>query len=123
MLVFVCLCACFVSACLLSGVPGGDKAGFPTEAVDCRLFCFYRCSSWLSGFSFSFCSVSSSLSLFGSIICCILYTKINKWAVDGHQSKSVWHKRYSDYNSAAMMLDRTRGEKKTEFGKQSAAMM
>ena len=58
MLVFVCLCACFVSACLLSGAPGGDKARFPTEAVDCRLFCFYRYSSWLSGFSFSFCYVS-----------------------------------------------------------------
>ena len=28
------------------------------------------------------------------------------------QSKSVRHKRYSDYNPAAMMLDRTRGEKK-----------
>jgi len=28
------------------------------------------------------------------------------------QSKSVRHKRYSDYNSAAMMLDRTRGKKK-----------
>jgi len=27
------------------------------------------------------------------------------------QSKSVWHKRYSDYNSAAMMLDRTREKK------------
>ena len=27
------------------------------------------------------------------------------------QSKSVWHKRYSDYNSAAIMLDRTRGKK------------
>ena len=25
------------------------------------------------------------------------------------QSKYVQHKRYSDYNSAAMMLDRTRG--------------
>ena len=62
MLVFVCLCACFVSACLLSDVPGGDD-GFPTEAVDYRLFCFYRFSSLLSGFSFSFCSVSSSLSL------------------------------------------------------------
>ena len=30
------------------------------------------------------------------------------------QSKSVWHKRYSDCNSAAIMLDRTRGEKKKE---------
>jgi len=28
------------------------------------------------------------------------------------QSKSVRHKRYSDYNSAAIMLDRTRGKKK-----------
>ena len=46
------LCVCFFSACLLSGAPGG-------EAVDCRLFCFYGCSSWLSGFSF--CSVSSFL--------------------------------------------------------------
>ena len=27
------------------------------------------------------------------------------------QSKSAWHKRYSDYNSAAIMLDRTRGKK------------
>ena len=28
------------------------------------------------------------------------------------QSKSVWHKRYSDYNSTAIMLDRTREKKK-----------
>ena len=28
------------------------------------------------------------------------------------QSKCVRHKRYSDYNSAAMMLDRTREKKK-----------
>ena len=58
-LVFVCLCVCFFSACLLSGAPGGAKDGFPTQAVDCSLFCFYRCSSWLSGFSFYCCSVSS----------------------------------------------------------------
>ena len=51
---FVCLCVCFFSACLLSGAPGGSKAGFHTEAVGCRLFCFYRCSSWLSGFSLFF---------------------------------------------------------------------
>ena len=60
-LVFVCLCVCFFSACLLSDAPGGAKAGFPTEALGCRRFCFYRCSSWLSGFSFYFCSVSFSL--------------------------------------------------------------
>ena len=78
--VFVCLCVCFFSACLLSGAPGGAKAGFPTEAVDCRRFCFYRCSSWLSVFSFYFCSVSSSLLFlslcppvrFGTITCKIL---------------------------------------------------
>ena len=39
---FVCLFLSFFSACLLSGAPGGAKAGFPTEAVDCLLFCFYR---------------------------------------------------------------------------------
>ena len=32
------------------------------------------------------------------------------------QSKSVWHKRYSDYNSAAIMLDRTREKKKKVCG-------
>ena len=69
---FICLCVClfvcFFSACLLTGAPGDCKAGFPTEALDCLLFCFYRCSSWLSGFSlfslivsFYFCSVSFSL--------------------------------------------------------------
>ena len=31
------------------------------------------------------------------------------------QSKSVWHKRYSDCNSAAIMLDRTREKKKKEI--------
>ena len=59
-LVFVCLGGCLFSACLPLGAPGGAKAGFPIEAVDCRLFCFYRCSSWLSGFSFCFCSVLAS---------------------------------------------------------------
>ena len=34
------------------------------------------------------------------------------------QSKSVWHKRYSDYNSDAIMLDRTR-EKEKKKEKQS----
>ena len=33
------------------------------------------------------------------------------------QSKSVWHKRYSDHNSAAIMLDRTRGKKKQKSNK------
>ena len=36
--VFVCLFVCFFSACLLSGAPGGSKAGFPTEAG--IVFCF-----------------------------------------------------------------------------------
>ena len=26
---------------LLSGAPGGAKAGLPTEAVECRRFCFF----------------------------------------------------------------------------------
>jgi len=60
--VIAATCGFFFSACLLTGAPGGSKAGFPTEAVDFLLFCFYRCSSWLSGFSlfvsFYFCSVS-----------------------------------------------------------------
>ena len=34
------------------------------------------------------------------------------------QSKSVWHKSYSDYNSAAIMLDRTRVKKKIKKKKQ-----
>ena len=34
-LVFVCLCV--FSACLLSGAPGGAKAGLPTEAVEHHL--------------------------------------------------------------------------------------
>ena len=59
---FVCVFV-FFSACLLSGAPGGAKAGFPTEAVDCLLFCFYRCNSWLSGFSFFFCFFFFSLPL------------------------------------------------------------
>ena len=58
---FVCLSVCFFSACLLIGPPGGAKAGFPTETVYCLQFCFYKCSSWLSVFSFYFCSVFSSL--------------------------------------------------------------
>ena len=41
---FVCLIVClfvrFFSAYLLTGAPGGSKAGFPTEAVDCLLFVF-----------------------------------------------------------------------------------
>ena len=44
-LVFVCLCV--FSACLLSDAPGGAKAEFPTEAVECRWFCFYRSVLWL----------------------------------------------------------------------------
>jgi len=46
-----------------------------------------------------------------------IVTKINKWAVDGHQGELYIHKAwysvkwYSDYNSAAKMLDRTRGKK------------
>ena len=40
LLVLVFVFVCFFSACLLSGAPGGAKAEFPTEAVDCRLFCF-----------------------------------------------------------------------------------
>ena len=66
--VFFCFFVCFFSACLLSGAPVGSKAGFPTEAVDCLLFCFYRCSSSLFRFSlfslivsFHFCSVYFSL--------------------------------------------------------------
>ena len=81
---FFCLFVCFFSACLLSGAPGGSKAGFQTEAVDGLLFGFYRCSSWLSSFSlfslivsFYFCSVSFSLLFlfpcppvrFGTITC------------------------------------------------------
>jgi len=94
-LVFVCLCACFVSACLLSGVPGGDKAGFPTEAVDCLLF-FTGVAAGYLFFLFLFVLFlllfPCPLVRFGSIICCILYTKMNKWAVDGHQGELYIYK-------------------------------
>ena len=51
---------------LLSDAPGGAKAGFPTEAVERRRFCFYRCSSWLSAWFFVvffFFALPLSLSL------------------------------------------------------------
>ena len=124
MLVIVCLCACFVSACLLSVVPGGDD-GFPWIVV---YFVFAGVAAGCLVFLFHF---SSSLSLSPGPVqlydMFILYTKINKWESMGikgsftfisfpWQSKSVRHKRYSDYNSAAMMLDRTREKKKEKPG-------
>ena len=53
-LVFVSLCVCFFSACLLSGAPGGTKAELPTEAVDCCLFWFLQVQQLVVWFFFLF---------------------------------------------------------------------
>ena len=60
----------FLSVCLLADVPDGSPPGFPTEAIGCSLFGFYRYSSQLFGFVLYFIVFSDhfflSLSRFAS---------------------------------------------------------
>jgi len=54
--VAVCVCMVFLFfICLLAGATDGSLPGFPTEAVGCFMFGFYRYSSQLFGFFWFSC--------------------------------------------------------------------
>ena len=71
--------------CLFSGAPGGAKAGFPTEAVERRRFCFFTgvaagCLVFLSIFALFPFLYSSSFPVprSGSALLHVKYCNKNK---------------------------------------------